>query len=259
MKIAFFDCFSGVSGDMVLGALIDLGLSQDFLREELNKISIEGYEIHVAKEKRMEVAGTRFKVELKKHDHHSRNFAEIKHLIESSGLSPSVKEKSIDIFQKLAEVEGRIHVKPPEQVHFHEVGAIDSIVDIVGGCIGIDFLGIQRAFSSPLPLGSGFVETRHGPLPLPAPATIALLKGVPTVGTDIRAELVTPTGAAIMVALAEGYGPSPAMEILSVGYGVGARNLSERPNLLRIIVGNMKISENETLPDSQPQTNGSIC
>jgi len=213
----------------------------------------------VAKEKRIEVAGTRFKVKLKQNDVISRNFSKIKKLIEYSSLSSTVKEKSIEIFQNLAEVEGRIHMKPLEKVHFHEVGAVDSIVDIVGVVIGIDYLGIQRIYSSPLHLGTGFVKTRHGFIPIPAPATIALLEGVPTVGTDIKAELVTPTGAAIITALAEGYGPSPAMEILSVGYGVGTRNLSERPNLLRIVLGNKIISNNEILSDNRSQSSSSIC
>jgi uncharacterized protein (TIGR00299 family) protein len=243
MKIAYFDCFSGISGDMTLGALLDLGFSVDILREELHKIPVEGYEINVTKEKRMEIAGTRFEVTLKDHERHSRTFSEIKILIESSNLSSAVKERSIAIFQKLAEVEGGIHLNPPDQVHFHEVGAIDSIIDIVGVCIGIDYLEIQEIYSSPLPLGSGFVQTRHGCYPVPAPATIALLEGLPTIGTDIRAELVTPTGAAIIAVLAQNCGPSPAMINLSVGYGVGGNDLADRPNLLRIIVGKKNISE----------------
>lgn len=244
MKIAYFDCFSGISGDMTVGALIDLGFSPDILKDELRKVPIEGYEIYVVKEKRMEIAGTRFNVNINSKDLPFRSFSEIRKLFESSSLSSAIKEKCLEIFHSLATVEGRVHMLDPEEVHFHEVGAIDSIVDIVGVVIGIESLGIEEIHASAVPLGSGFVETRHGPLPIPAPATIALLDGIPTFGTGIKAELVTPTGAAIVRALAKSYGPPPLMKIISVGYGVGRKNLTERPNLLRIILGEKENFEN---------------
>jgi uncharacterized protein (TIGR00299 family) protein len=182
---------------------------------------------------------------LSRDPHPHRRFSDIKNLIRAGNLSPSVKEKSIAIFETIAVEEGKIHGCSPEEVHFHEVGAVDSIVDIVGSVLGMEFLGIGTACASSLPLGSGFVETAHGRIPLPAPATVALLKGIPVHDSGLKEELVTPTGAALVKSLARSFGCLPAMVIEKVGYGVGSRNLTDRPNLLRILIGQEQGAANE--------------
>ena len=191
MKIAYLDCFAGASGDMFLGALLDAGLALDDLRTALSTLPLQGYTLRVEKEERNHLFGTRFIVEVEKNRQPARSFADIKAIIDAAGLSRWVKETSTRIFEDLALEEGRIHDRPPEKIHFHEVGALDSIVDIVGAVFGMESLGIASLHASPLPLGSGFVETQHGRIPLPAPATIALLKGSPhTEGkTTMSAEL----------------------------------------------------------------------
>lgn len=237
MKIAYLDCFAGASGDMFLGALLDAGLSLDDLRTALSTLPLQGYTLRVLKEERNHLFGTRFIVDIEKDRQPARSFGDIKTLIHAAGLSPWVKDTSTRIFECLALEEGRIHDSPPEKVHFHEVGALDSIIDIVGAVFGMESLGITSLHASSLPLGSGFVESRHGRIPLPAPATIALLKGIPVYDSGIRAELVTPTGAALLKGLACAFGAMPPMIVEQVGYGVGSRELADRPNLLRILVG----------------------
>lgn len=237
MKIAYLDCFAGASGDMFLGALLDAGLSLDDLRTAFRTLPLQGYSLRVLKEARNHLFGTRFIVDVEKDKQHARSFGDIKTLIHSAGLSSWVKETSTRIFEYLALEEGKIHDCPPEKVHFHEVGALDSIVDIVGAVFGIETLGITSLYASPLPLGSGFVETQHGRIPLPAPATLALLKGIPVYDSGIRAELVTPTGAALLKGLACSFGAMPPMIVEQVGYGVGSREFADRPNLLRILLG----------------------
>ena len=237
MKIAYLDCFAGASGDMFLGALLDAGLALDELRTALSTLPLQGYTLRVEKEERNHLFGTRFIVEVEKDRQPARSFADIKAIIDAAGLSRWVKETSTRIFEDLALEEGKIHDRPPEKIHFHEVGALDSIVDIVGAVFGMESLGIASLHASPLPLGSGFVETQHGRIPLPAPATIALLKGIPVYDSGVRAELVTPTGAALLKGLACSFGAMPPMVVEQVGYGVGSRELPDRPNLLRILVG----------------------
>ena len=237
MKIAYLDCFAGASGDMFLGALLDAGLALDDLRTALSTLPLQGYTLRVAKEERNHLFGTRFIVDVEKDRQPARSFADIKTIIDAAGLSRWVKETSTRIFEDLALEEGRIHDRPPEKIHFHEVGALDSIVDIVGAVFGMESLGIGSLHASPLPLGSGFVETQHGRIPLPAPATIALLKGIPVYDSGVSAELVTPTGAALLKGLACSFGAMPPMVVEQVGYGVGSRELPDRPNLLRILVG----------------------
>ena len=237
MKIAYLDCFAGASGDMFLGALLDAGLALDGLRTALSTLPLQGYTLRVEKEERNHLFGTRFIVEVEKNRQPARSFADIKAIIDAAGLSRWVKETSTRIFEDLALEEGKIHDRPPEKIHFHEVGALDSIVDIVGAVFGMESLGIASLHASPLPLGSGFVETQHGRIPLPAPATIALLKGIPVYDSGVRAELVTPTGAALLKGLACSFGAMPPMVVEQVGYGVGSRELPDRPNLLRILVG----------------------
>jgi uncharacterized protein (TIGR00299 family) protein len=255
MIIAYFECFSGISGDMTLGALVDLGLDPDFLENELAKLKLEGYKISFDRTEKHGIAGTKAHVELTHHTdhnhhghHHSRNLSDIRQLIEDSDLSGDVKAKSTTVFVKLGEAEARAHGTTIDKVHFHEVGAIDSIVDIVGSVIGISALGIERIYSSPLSLGKGFTKSAHGIIPVPAPATLELLKGIPVRRTEIQSELVTPTGAAIISTLADGPGPVPEMVIDRIGYGAGDRDLAEQPNLLRISLGTAKYSyERDTI------------
>ena len=237
MKIAYLDCFSGISGDMFIGALIDAGLPLEELRKVLQSLPLEGYSIEVTREERNLLFGTRFKVKVTRDPQPHRRFSDIRDLIRAGNLSPSVRDKSIAIFESIAVEEGKIHGCSAEEVHFHEVGAIDSIVDIVGSVLGMEYLGIGTACASSLPLGSGFVETAHGRIPLPAPATVALLRGIPVHDSGLKEELVTPTGAALVKGLVHSFGPLPPMVIEKVGYGVGSRNLADRPNLLRILIG----------------------
>jgi len=237
MKIAYLDCFSGISGDMFIGALIDAGLPLEELRKVLQSLPLEGYSLEVTREERNLLFGTRFKVKVTRDPQPHRRFSDIRDLIRAGNLSPSVRDKSIAIFESIAVEEGKIHGCSVEEVHFHEVGAIDSIVDIVGSVLGMEYLGIGTACASSLPLGSGFVETAHGRIPLPAPATVALLRGIPVHDSGLKEELVTPTGAALVKGLVHSFGPLPPMVIEKVGYGVGSRNLADRPNLLRILIG----------------------
>jgi uncharacterized protein (TIGR00299 family) protein len=237
MKIAYLDCFSGISGDMFIGALIDAGLPLEELRKVLQSLPLEGYSLEVTREERNLLFGTRFKVKVTRDPQPHRRFSDIRDLIRAGNLSPSVRDKSIAIFESIAVEEGKIHGCSAEEVHFHEMGAIDSIVDIVGSVLGMEYLGIGMACASSLPLGSGFVETAHGRIPLPAPATVALLRGIPVHDSGLKEELVTPTGAALVKGLVHSFGPLPPMVIEKVGYGVGSRNLADRPNLLRILIG----------------------
>jgi uncharacterized protein (TIGR00299 family) protein len=237
MKIAYLDCFSGISGDMFLGALLDAGLSFEKLKQCLQTLPLDGYHLEMKREARNQIFGTRFVVKLKGKEQVPRNLQVIRDIIEQGKLSRKVKKKSIEIFEDLASVEGKVHNRPPEEIHFHEIGAVDSIIDIVGSVYGIESLGIWALSVSPLPLGSGFVETGHGRIPIPAPATLALLKGIPVFDSDIQHEMVTPTGAALVKGLANSFGAIPPMVVRNVGYGVGKRALSDRPNLIRILIG----------------------
>ena len=245
MKIAYLDCFSGISGDMMIGALIDVGFPVGELRRALQSLPLEGYTLEATREERNHLFGTRFKVTVSRNSQPHRRFSDIRDLIRAGNLSPSVRDKSIAIFESLALEEGKIHGCPAEEVHFHEVGAVDSIVDVVGTVLGMEYLGIVTACASSLPLGSGFVETAHGRIPLPAPATVALLKGIPVHDSGLKEELVTPTGAALVKGLVHSFGTLPPMVIEKVGYGVGSRNLTDRPNLLRILIGREQGSANE--------------
>lgn len=243
MKIAYLDCFSGISGDMLIGSLLDAGLSFDELKAALRTLPFNDVRLEVKREERNEIYGTRFMVRLEKKDQQHRNLGSIRKIIRQSRLSHSVKGKSIEIFESLASVEGKIHNKPIEEVHFHEVGAWDSIVDIVGAVYGLERLGITSLFVSFLPLGSGYVETAHGRIPIPAPATLALLEGIPVYNSGTQDEMVTPTGAALVKGLATSFGPMPPMVIEKTGYGAGKRYLPDRPNLLRILIGRLQTQD----------------
>jgi hypothetical protein len=245
VRIAYLDCFSGISGDMMIGALIDAGFPIEELKRALQSLPLEGYSLEATREERNHLFGTRFKVMVSSQRHPHRGFSDIKDLIRAGNLSPSVRDKSIAIFESIALEEGKIHGCPAEDVHFHEVGAVDSMVDIVGSVLGLESLGIATVCASSLPLGSGFVDTAHGRIPLPAPATVALLKGIPVHDSGLKEELVTPTGAALVKGLAHSFASLPAMVIEKVGYGVGSRNLADRPNLLRILIGQEQEAVNE--------------
>ena len=236
--LAYFDCFSGISGDMTLGALIDLGVPVKWLKDALGSVPLKGFELSVTSVSRSGISAKSVRVQVED-DSESRNYAEIVSLIEKSPLSGRVKEMSLEIFEKIAAAEAGIHNCPKEEVHFHELGGVDTLVDIVGTALCVEYLGIEKVIASRLPLGTGLLSSLHGPLPVPAPATLAILKGIPVYGTQVSAELVTPTGAAIIVALAESFETMPDMIVAKIGYGAGKRALDSRPNLLRIITGNL--------------------
>lgn len=235
MRIVYFDCFSGISGNMVLGALIDAGLELDELRRELAKLKLAGYRIEARRVLKRYIAGTLVDVKVQE-EGVERHLGDILDIIEGSALPGEIKETCRRIFTKLAEAEARVHGLDVEDIHFHEVGGLDAIVDIVGSVVGLKLLGIEEVYSSPLHLGTGFVECAHGKLPVPAPATLELVKGVPTYGRDVEAELVTPTGVAIITTLAKAFGRTPLMEVEAIGYGAGHRDLPI-PNLLRVSIG----------------------
>ena len=234
--IAYFDCFSGISGDMTLGAFIDLGVPVEWLTEQLARLPLAGFDICVDTVSRNGITAKSVQVRVED-DTTSRDHAQIRSLIANSPLSSNIKQMSRDIFERIAQAEAVIHGCTVDQVHFHEVGGIDAIVDIVGTAICMDYLGIKTIIASHIPLGKGFVSCDHGTLPVPAPATLGILKGVPVYGTKIPHELVTPTGAAILVTLAESYGELPEMIIEKTGYGAGKRDIESIPNLLRVIIG----------------------
>lgn len=238
MKIAYFDCFAGASGDMLLGALMDSGLAVDRLKSELDKLSLHHYDLRHEKVVKKGIGGSRAVVIIDQdhHQQHHRHLVDITEIIEKSGLSSSVKTKSIQVFTRLAEAEARVHRTTVEHIHFHEVGAMDAIIDVVGTVAGLELLGIDTVYCSPLHVGTGFVECAHGTLPVPAPATAELIEGQPIYSTGVEGELLTPTGAAILTTLASGFGPMPAMSVIAWGYGAGTSEHSI-PNLLRVAVG----------------------
>lgn len=239
MSFAYFDCFTGISGDMILGALIDLGVPGDFIAENVRSMPLDAFQLEISTASRMAIHGQHVKVVVEDSNKQSRDYGDIKSLIQNGPLSDKVKGLSLKVFERLAGVEASIHNCSKESVHFHEVGGVDAIVDIVGAALGLEWLGIDKVFASEIPVGRGFVDCQHGTLPVPAPATLALLDGVPVYGTGVPHELVTPTGAAIITCLAEQFGPMPKMLIGKIGYGVGTRDLEERPNLLRVILGEL--------------------
>jgi uncharacterized protein (TIGR00299 family) protein len=285
MKTLYLDIFSGVAGDMFIGALIDLGVDFHALEHELKKLKVEGYHLHVARQQKSSISGVKFDVHLEdqhshdhghghehghehshdhghKHDHehhhhgehehkhehphehaHShganRDFSQIKELISRSGLSPWVKEKSIAVFQRIAVAEGKIHGVPPGEVHFHEVGAVDSIVDIVGAAIGLELLGKPRVFASRVMEGTGWINCAHGRFPVPAPATLAILgeAGIGVTQCDEPHEMVTPTGAALLAEFVEKFGPMENLVAEKIGFGLGTRENKTRPNVVRAVLG----------------------
>ena len=233
---AHFDCFSGISGDMVLGAFVDMGVSTQWLTEMIHSLSIGEVEI-VARDVKKNGIGAKKITVLEKDASPARNYRDIINIIENGTLGDRVKNTAVDIFSRIADAEARVHRCQKDDVHFHEVGAVDSIVDVVGAALCLDYLNIDSVSSSPLPLGSGFVDCSHGKLPVPAPATLEIVKGIPVYGGTSCWELVTPTGAGIIASLSQEFGPIPDMQIDRVGYGSGSRECRDRPNLLRVFVG----------------------
>jgi hypothetical protein len=241
-RVAYFDCFSGISGDMVLGGLVDAGADLRAIESELRKLGLDGWKISAEKVKRGAISATRVKVETHDdphagHHHHHRGLSEILRMIEQAKLAPRAAERAGKIFTRLGHAEAKVHQVPIEKVHFHEVGAVDSIVDIVGSAIGFELLGIDEFACSEFDVGRGTVKTEHGLLPVPAPATTELLYGAPAYSSGIEHELVTPTGAAIATTLSTHFGGMPAMTLRAVGYGAGSTEIPEKPNVLRIMIG----------------------
>jgi len=236
MRIAYFDCFSGASGDMILGALIDAGLSPQRLREELKKLRIPTVHLKAEKVLKRGLAATQVTVQGRNEKRSHRNLKEILRIVEQSGVETDVKEKSREIFERIASVEGKIHRMPKEEVHFHELGGLDSIVDIVGSVWGIQQLGIEKIYVSKVNVGGGFVECEHGILPVPAPATLSLMEGKPVYSSGVERELLTPTGAAILTTLGSEFGLMPLINVERIGHGAGRDDLPH-PNLLRLIIG----------------------
>jgi pyridinium-3,5-bisthiocarboxylic acid mononucleotide nickel chelatase len=269
VRIAYFDCPSGAAGDMIMGALVDAGVAFEALQGELAKLRLPGFTLE-----RREVMKGVFratKVDVRVHDrgagaaghshaHPDRNLGAILDLIGDSGLPKPVKDKATRIFRRLGEAEARVHGTTVDEVHFHEVGAVDAIVDVTGACIGLHLLGVDAVHCSALPLGGGFVAGAHGRMPVPGPGTAELLKGFPVVDTGVRRELVTPTGAAILTTLAAGAGAMPAMTVEAVGYGAGDMDL-EAPNVIRVFLGRADepggretiVQIETTVDDMQPQ------
>lgn len=240
MTLAYFDCFSGISGDMTLGALVDAGLPIEVLRSELAKLNLPGYTLSSEKVRRSGLSATKVHVKLDEKEQPARHLSDIRAIINGSSLSPSIKQKSMNVFQRLAEVEAKVHGTTPDKVHFHEVGAVDAIVDIVGSVIGLEHLGITEIIGSPVNVGSGTVHTAHGKLPVPAPATAELLTGLPLYSSSITFELTTPTGAAIISTLATSFGPLPQMKVGRIAYGAGNKDIPGQPNVLRLMIGTLE-------------------
>jgi hypothetical protein len=237
MTIAYFDCFSGISGDMTLGALVDAGVSIDTLRRELLKLDLGGYALTAEKVLRAGLSATKVNVDLDNNEQPSRRLADVLKIIESSALSSAVKERSSGIFRRLAQAEAAVHGTTLDKVHFHEVGAVDAIVDIVGAVVGLELLGVTAIAASSVNVGSGSIQTAHGTLPVPAPATAELLKGVPSYGSSVPFELTTPTGAAVLTSLCSVFGPQPRMKVERVACGAGNKDLPRAPNVLRLMIG----------------------
>ena len=241
MKIAYFDCFSGISGDMAVGALLDAGLKVEALEKELKKLGLSGYQLEVNKVVKKGISATQFKVKIKE-EGVERRFRDILDILEKSKLDEEVKRETKKIFFNIAQAESKIHQKDIDKIHFHEIGGLDSIIDITSAVIGVKTLGIEEIYSSALPVGKGFVKCAHGLIPVPAPATLELLKNIPIYSGGIESEMITPTGAAIISTLAKSFGERPLMKIERTGYGAGEKEFII-PNLLRVSIGEKILKE----------------
>ena len=236
MRTIYFDCFAGASGDMILGALVDAGVDPEQLKQQIGLLGVNGYSIDFEKVDRSGISATYAGVRTA-HEHAHRHLSDILQIIYGSSLPDSVKERAARIFSRLAEAEARVHNEAIEKVHFHEVGALDAIIDVVGAAVGFELLGAKRFVCSPLHVGSGTIEMDHGRFPVPPPAVAELLKGAPFYSSDIQGELLTPTGAAILSTVCDSFGPVPKMKLEQTGYGAGTRQYEKFPNVLRVLVG----------------------
>jgi uncharacterized protein (TIGR00299 family) protein len=237
MKILYYDCFSGISGDMNLGAMIDLGIEEQFLLSELGKLKLEGWKLVVEKDQRHGISGTKVTVRQTRHEHHHRHLSDIEKIIRNSSLDEATKELSMKIFMKVAFAEASVHGIPVEKVHFHEVGAVDSIIDIAGAAICFNALKVDEVHVSVVELGGGMVKCDHGKLPVPAPATAEIIRNIPSKKGGVDFEATTPTGAAILSALGNVFDSSVSFGIIKTAYGVGHKDHPEVPNLLRVFLG----------------------
>ncbi len=267
MRTLYFDCFAGASGDMILGALVGVGVDPRLLVEQLSLLDVPGYEVSFETVDRSGISATRALVRAEEERTH-RHLSHILKIINDSRLADTVKERAARIFTRLAEAEARVHNVPPERIHFHEVGALDAIVDVVGACIGFELLKVERFACSELHVGSGMVEMAHGRFPVPPPAVAELLKDAPVYSSDIKGELVTPTGAAVISTVCGGFGPLPRMRIERTGYGAGGREYQNFPNVLRLMLGESEASDAPTderlfvvetnIDDMSPQVYGYV-
>ena len=240
MRIAYFDCPMGVSGDMILGALIDAGLNGEVLLKALAGLNLPGYALRWERVMKGPFSATQVTVEVGGATV-ERHLADIEALLEAASIPVDIRTSAIGLFRRLAEVEARIHGTTPDQIHFHELGAIDTVVDVVGALWGLKLLEVEAVYASSLPVSRGWIESEHGPLPLPAPATLSLLQGVPVSPAPVEGELVTPTGALLLTHLAEGFGAPPMMTVQKIGYGAGRKDFSH-PNVLRLCLGETDIA-----------------
>ncbi|MCK5767494.1 MAG: nickel pincer cofactor biosynthesis protein LarC [Candidatus Atribacteria bacterium] len=247
MRIAYLNCFSGISGDMIIGALIDAGLKKERLEQELNKLNLSGYRLEVKKVVKKGISATNVKVIIEE-EGIARKLKDIVNIIDKSTLNASDKKQIKKIFYKIGKSEAQIHQKDIESVHFHEVGGMDSIIDIASAVVGLRLLGIKEVYASALPLGHGFVKCAHGSIPVPAPATLELLKGVPVYDGGVNSEMVTPTGAGIVTSYVKKFEKRPLMEVKKVGYGAGEKDFAI-PNLLRITIGEIAVKNESILGD----------
>ncbi len=245
MKIAYFDCIAGASGDMILGALVDAGLPLETLRERLAALRLADFELRARRVAKNAFAATKVDV-IVADDVPERRLADIEASVMNSDLASAIKERAVAIFRRIGEAEAHIHGATLADVHLHELGGVDTIVDVIGALVGLDELGVEQVVVSPVPLGRGFIRGAHGQIPLPAPATVALLKGAPIVGSPLEMETVTPTGAALLTSLAASFGPIPPMKLQALGYGAGSRDLPI-PNVIRVLIG-------ESAPALKPKT-----
>ncbi|HEX2921993.1 MAG TPA: nickel pincer cofactor biosynthesis protein LarC [Bacteroidales bacterium] len=242
MKILSYDCFSGISGDMNLGAMIDLGVSKEFIINELNKLNLKGWELIAVRDQRHGIGGTKVTIKTR-HEHAHRHLSDIEKIVRESTLDEKTKELAMKIFMTIAVAEARVHGISIDHVHFHEVGAIDSIIDVVGAAICFNSLNVESVHVSTIELGSGFVKCDHGKLPVPAPATVEIIKGLPVKLGGVGFEATTPTGAAILATLGTDFSQSPSMRIEKTGYGVGQKDNNDVPNLLRVHLADAKKQE----------------
>ncbi len=234
-KVIYFDCFSGISGDMIIGALLDIGLDLKIFKKEMEKLNFDEYELELEPVSKNHISASKFSV-IDKGKKVYRHPKDLYNIIDNSSFDQNIKQNAKDIFLRIAEAEAKIHGVPVEKIHFHEIGAVDTIVDVVGALVGLKLLGIEKVYCSRLNVGSGFVNISHGKYPVPAPATAELLKGAPIYSTDVKGELITPTGAAIMQKIVSSYGNMPDLKIAGIGYGAGTKNFNQ-PNVLRVFIG----------------------